>query len=367
MPASLVTDGTGTLLTRVDEGDGSVRRALMPLRGHAIVVAPSRARAVWASMNGDSLLSFDPHSLELETFVSAHGEGFIGGGHAVFTAAGDQVLVAERKRYGPQPARPEEQFGRITIRDPKDLSVLESYSCHGVSPHQIRILADGRHIAISNYGSTNLPKPGEPLQILEPSLTVLELASGRLLTKWIGPDPRYELRHLAAHSLDRIAAILAHVVPAEDAQSLRLARDRVYEPDLSVEADYAYLPAPIQFYDAAQPNRPKAASLPSDARDARQGQSIVYDPDHDEVIVTFASSHRVIAFDAASGGIKTIVETDRLGLRYPRGLALHPDGAHYAVSGSWRGIQLFRRGSHEPSLARAMHAVFFDHSHLAIT
>src|SRR5687767_11911639 len=33
-------DGPLTLVTRIDEADGSVRRALMPLRGHAISVRP---------------------------------------------------------------------------------------------------------------------------------------------------------------------------------------------------------------------------------------------------------------------------------------------------------------------------------------
>ncbi len=28
-------------------------------------------------------------------------------------------------------------------------------------------------------------------------------------------------------------------------------------------------------------------------------------------------------------------------------LALHPDGVHYVVSGSWENVFVFRRGSHE--------------------
>ena len=356
----------GTLLTRVSEHDGSVRRALMPLRGHAVTVAPSGKSAVWASMNGDSFLSLDPESLEIERFAASHGEAFIGGGHAAFSADGRELFVAERKRYGPLPERPEAQFGQVTIRDPATLAVLETYSCHGVSPHQIVLLADGKHLAISNYGSVNQPEPGEDLIIMEPSLTVLELASGKLVEKWIGPDPQFEVRHLAAHRLDRIAAILAREATAEEAKPLRQAREEIYEPDFTAQPEYAYLPAPIQFYDASRPDAPAVATLPSKADDARQGQSILYDPDHDETIVTFASSHRVIVFDAANGRIKKIIPTDSLGLRYPKGIALHPDGAHYAVSGSWRGIHLFRRGSHEIQLERALHSLFFDHSHMAI-
>lgn len=359
-------EGPGTLLTRVSEADGSVTRALLPITGHAIAVAPSGGRAVWASMNGESLLSFDPRSLALESFARPRGADYIGGGHADFTADGRQVLFVERKRYGPRPARPQEQYGQVTIRDPADLSVLERYSCHGVSPHQIRILRDGRHVAISNYGSVNAPSAGEAPEILEPSLTLLELVSGRLVEKWVGPDLRYEVRHLAADRLDRIAAVLARRVTTAEIRKVNRARPEIYEPDFSVLEEVAYMPAPVQFYDARQADTPPRASLPDRPMAARQGQSILYDPEHDEMIVSFASSHNVIVFAAASGRIRKIVRTDRLGLRYPRGLALHPDGAHYAVSGSWRGLHLFRRGSHEHTVARALHTVFFDHSHLAV-
>ena len=359
-------EGRGTLVTQIDERDGSVRRALLPILGHAISVAPRGDLAVWNSMNGDSLVSFDPASLDLVGFARPRGEAFIGGGHAAFTADGRHVLFTERKRYGEPPARAEDQFGQITIRDPQSLDVLERYDCHGISPHQVELLADGQHIAVSNYGSVNQPGPGERLQIVEPSVTLLELSSGRLVEKWVGPDLRYEVRHLAVGGRERIAAILVREVESAEAQDLHAGFGDITEPDFSAQSHTAYLPAPVQFYGASGSSSAVTATLPEPPELARQGQSLVYDPRHDEMIVTFASSHTVIVFAAESGSVRNIIRTDRLGLRYPRGIALHPDGEHYAVSGSWRGILLFRRGSHVADAARALHAVFFDHSHLAI-
>jgi hypothetical protein len=122
----------------------------------------------------------------------------------------------------------------------------------------------------------------------------------------------------------------------------------------------------VGFHAAA---RPLAAwqSFPEDPLLARQAQSIVYDRASDEFIATFTSSHAIGVFAGADGRVKRIIQTDRLGLRYPRGLALHPDGQHYAVSGSWRDMLLFRRGTHEVNVGRSIYAVLFEHSHLSIS
>ena len=73
-----------------------------------------------------------------------------------------------------------------------------------------------------------------------------------------------------------------------------------------------------------------------------------------------------IAFDAASGAVKHVMHTDRMGLRRPRGLALHPDGVHYVVSGSRENVFVFRRASHDLVREACRYEVLFDHGHLAI-
>lgn len=70
----------------------------------------------------------------------------------------------------------------------------------------------------------------------------------------------------------------------------------------------------------------------------------------------------MIAFD----GAKATIRTDRLGLRYPRGVALHPDGVHYVVSGSWSDLITFRRADHEVMRPRCYYETFFEHSHLTV-
>jgi uncharacterized protein DUF1513 len=351
-------DGPLTLLTRIDEADGSVRRALMPLRGHAISVRPGGGLAVWNSMEGATLVSFDPASLELGQMRGFEGEAMVGGGHAVFLADG-LVAIAERKQRQSYTGRPADHYGQVTIREAESLRVLESFSSHGMAPHDMVLIDGGGQVAIAHYGSHVAEGAWRP-QIAEPCIAILELGSGKLVEKLRPSETGAELRHLAGISADRLAAVLVRRGSADEEAGLLASRSEVYEPDTSPWDEGAFLPAPVVGF--AREGRWQR--LPPDALLARQAQTILYDRVSDEFIATFTSSHAIGVFAAADGRVKRMIQADRLGLRYPRGLALHPDGLHYAVSGSWRDLMLFRRGSHEAVAGRAIPAVLFEHSHM---
>jgi len=67
------------------------------------------------------------------------------------------------------------------------------------------------------------------------------------------------------------------------------------------------------------------------------------------------------------GDLRQIVLTEPVGLSYPCGVALHPDGLHYVVTGGWRGLYLFRRGDHQLNRDATNHTRFFGHSHIVVT
>jgi len=95
-----------------------------------------------------------------------------------------------------------------------------------------------------------------------------------------------------------------------------------------------------------------------------RGQSIVYDPVHDEVLATYTTSNRVVVFDGKNGSFKRAIQTDLHGLHLPRGITLHPDGLHYVVSGERNGLYLFSRGQHELNRERCFYHSFFGHAHI---
>jgi hypothetical protein len=89
--------------------------------------------------------------------------------------------------------------------------VLGSVSSYGIDPHDIRLLPDGFHLAIVNYGS--VPRAGGsdlgvPRHVVEAAVTVVELRDGRLVHK-IVTGREMELRHLAAGGRARLFAIQA--------------------------------------------------------------------------------------------------------------------------------------------------------------
>jgi hypothetical protein len=323
-------------------------------------------------MNRNTMVSFSPDTLEMITWGRPQRREWIGGGHAVFTLDGRYLLVTERYPHLPFSGKPEDHFGMITVRDPETLRVIDSFSCYGIAPHEINVLEDSKHIAVANYGSTKPPKSRarNPLPfIVEPCVTVLDLQSGRLVYKVTAPRKVNEVRHLAAYNLRRVFAIQARLGTEQEGQEQMDGYPEVYERDRTADKGRTYLSAPVLRLDfsGTGAETPKALEIrASDPLLMRHGLSIIYEPTFDEVIATFPSSHCYMVFDGANGHIKHVVHTDQLGLRYPCGLALYPNGTHYAISGYWQNLFLFRRGSHELDRSAYRYHVFFGHSHIAI-
>lgn len=362
-------DGPITMLSRVGGPGEPVRRAVFPIsRGHGVSV--HEAVGFFGGFNSTAMLTFDPDSLDMISLVRPHREGWVGGGHAVFTPDGRHLLVTERQARRPYSGRADGHFGMVAVREARSLKVVDSYSCHGIAPHQIGVLADGKHVAIANYGSTAPPAgTGDSVlpHMVEPCVTILELESGRLVHKILAPDVENQVRHLAAHSLERTMVIQAREGEIGEDLDLMLGREDVYVRDFTSKPNTVYLPAPVLQLTGAAGTPPQARPISAaDPLLMRHGLSIVYEPRFDQFIATFPTANCFMIFDGAGGGITRIVRTEPLGLSYPSGVALHTDGRHYLITGSWRGLLVFRRGSHELNREAMNNVLFFGHSHIAV-
>ncbi|RLA19840.1 MAG: hypothetical protein DRQ56_04505 [Gammaproteobacteria bacterium] len=359
--------GPRTMVTRIKEADQSIKRAVFPLSGHHISIDHKRQQAFFSSIDGETMVLFDVDNLELLALVGPHQTGYVGGGHAVYLPDDKYIVTTERRHYLPYSGNPKQHYGCITVRDAKTLNVLEAYSCGGINPHDIALMADGRHVAVSNYGSTDWPVAGKILpHVVEPSLTIIDLESGKVVRKIIGSNRNNEIRHVAAHNMDRIFAIQTRMVESSESRALLSQGKEVIDVDLASPEGIFYAPAPLLGLSTTSGNPLIKEIFPKNNLLFRQGQTIIYDPVYDEAIVTFASGNIIAVIDGKSQRIIKIIRTDHMGLHHPRGVALHPDGIHYAVSGSWRDIYLFKRGVHELNRDRCLYTTFYDHSHLSI-
>jgi hypothetical protein len=363
--------GVVTMATRLGPA-GAVDRALFPLAGHAIAVAPGGAAALFVAMNGAELVRFDTGRLDLVDIHAPHEEGFVFGGHAVFLEEHGIVIVSERRDVRmPYAGDPEAHFGRLSVRDIASLEVLDAWNCHGIAPHDLALTADRRYVAVANYGSTAWPAgveaPVEGVDYgVEPCLTVLEVPTGALVDKRVGSNPRVEVRHVAAPRLGFVVGLQVRATDPAEAQRALRGRDEVYEADPSDREGLGYLPVPLLVADATDGTGASRAVIAEDRARMVRGQSIVGDPVHDEVIATYTSSN-TIAVVGGDGVLRRLIATDVLGLRWPRGLALLPDGEHYAVAGDWENIFVFRRGSHELVREACRYDTLYGHSHLTAT
>ena len=359
------TDAAQKMLTRVGF-DGSVRQALLPVAAHDVEISPDRSIGILCSMDGDQHTAFDPETLEMAAVGPSLGNGWRGGGHAVYVDQGKTVILSERAPAAAYQGRLEAHYGRLTVRDPKTLRIAETYSTHGIDPHDIRLTADGKHIVTANYGSIVSARTGAhtiPRTVVQASITVIEVASGKLVDKRVTGKGKVELRHLAAGRLDRIFAIQA-LYGSDRQDSRQLASEDVaYDADLTTEPGYNYMPAATLKYDASRGTVKKMGDARSQPL-MRHGLSIRYDDLHDEAIATYPSSHQVMAFDGATGSLSHRLDTRTVGLRYPCGVTMLPDGRHYAVTGHWENMFVFERGTHRLVRDLCLYPLFFGHSHI---
>src|SRR5690606_14568758 len=131
-----------------------IRQTLLPVAAHDVEVSPDRSIGVLCSMDGEQHTAFDPDTLELAAIGPSLGNGWRGGGHAVYLNGGETIVLSERAPYEPYQGKMERHYGRLTIRNPRTLKIDGTYSTYGIEPHDIRLTSDGKYIVAANYGST---------------------------------------------------------------------------------------------------------------------------------------------------------------------------------------------------------------------
>ena len=171
------------------------------------------------------------------------------------------------------------------------------------------------------------------------------------------------MRHLAAGSLDRIFAIQSAYGSDREDTSQRSEDSLAYEADLTSEPGMNYISAATLKYDARTKKLTKMGDRKAN-KHMQHGLSIRYDDRHDQVLASYPSAHQLMIFDGETGGIVQRIDTRKIGMRYPCGITLLPDGEHYAVTGHWENLFVFERGSHRLVRDLCLYPVFFGHSHI---
>ena len=357
-------DQTITMLTKFGL-DGSIRQALFPIWGHDIAISPDKRTGFFGSMERQTYVAFDPKTLDLVTLGRPFQPDWIGGGHSAFLSSG-VLAVTERAPRRPYSGRPEDHFGRVTLREPRSLRIVGDFSTHGIAPHEIRLLDDDKHAVLANYGTT-IPASGSkdygtPRHIVEACVTIVEIDSGKLVEKYHG-NSKEELRHLCARDRDTIFAIQTEMIKEHEDRAFFRGRSTAHTIDPTNVNNTSFGVAATMHTNAAKGRLEKVGSR-ADQQLMRHGLSIEYDPNYDEVIASYPATHAVMVFDASSGQVKQKLDCEPLGLQYPSGIAMLPGQNYYVVAGYWQNLYVFERGSHKLQRELSHYPVNFGHSHI---
>jgi hypothetical protein len=194
---------------------GSLFRIALPGRGHAAAAHPTRAEAVaFARRPGTFALVID-----CATGATRHQltppEGLQFNGHGAYSPDGSLLMTSE--------VVAETSEGRIGLWDTALYTRLTDWPSHGLGPHEIKRLADGR-LVVANGGIRTDPVDRTKLNIpdMAPNLTLLA-ADGALLDQVDLPDLRQNsIRHLALQGETIAFAMQWEGDPAEPVPQLGL-------------------------------------------------------------------------------------------------------------------------------------------------
>jgi hypothetical protein len=187
-------DGSHAVLLLSASG-AVVREIPLSARGHDIAVHAASGRAVaFARRPGTFAVAFNLHD-QSPPIVFDAGEGRHFYGHGVFSTDGRLLYVTENDFA--------QERGVISVYDVEaGYRKSGEFASHGVGPHDVLLLEDGRTLAIANGGIDTVPDSGRAdlnLDTMQPSLTFVDCLSGQLIAKHaLGDDlHRLSIRHLA--------------------------------------------------------------------------------------------------------------------------------------------------------------------------
>ena len=187
-------DDRGNFSAALFSLDGDVKSVVLPGRGHDIALRPDSGEWVaFARHPGKFGVAVPLDNREPTWFQSRPDRHF--SGHGVFSADG-KILYATEYDY-------DHARGVIGVRDATGgYKQIAEFDAHGMEPHDITLLSDGRTMVIANGGIRTHPDSGrEELNIpdMKPSLVYVDVTNGDLIEEHrLAPElHQLSIRHLA--------------------------------------------------------------------------------------------------------------------------------------------------------------------------
>jgi uncharacterized protein len=184
-PGRFVDTRTGQMsfvLCLFDLDQGGSRTVDMTFFGHGLAVHPREPwRAVMFEKKGPGACEVDLRAGRvLRPLTTPAGRAFYG--HGAYSRDGKLLFATENEL--------DTRDGLVAVRDASSLVELGRFPTYGKSPHDCRLIDDGRTLAITNGG-------GRADEDAPPSVTFVDIQSEKLQEKLVFRTPRINAGHLA--------------------------------------------------------------------------------------------------------------------------------------------------------------------------
>ncbi len=186
----------------------------LPGRGHGITVSPDgRTAVLMARRPGTYGLAVDLASGRALRWFEAPSDRHFHG-HGVYSGDGQRFYTTENDFDNGR--------GVIGVWDvAAGFRRVGEWSSHGIEPHDIRLMPDGRTLVVANGGIVTHPDSGRArlnLDEMDSSLVLMDGIDGALVGQWrLAPELRLlSIRHLSVNGAGQVAIGLQHQGPEDE-------------------------------------------------------------------------------------------------------------------------------------------------------
>ena len=201
--------------------------ARVPMRAHGCAIDPHDPLRVvyFARRPGTRAFEFDRATNTVRTACDTpRGRHFAG--HGVFSADGAWLFTPEHDY--------ENARGVVAVRDARTFAIAAEIDTRGIDPHEVAWSPDRTRLVVANGGILTHPRSyRDKLNIptMDPSLCIIETASGECIEQWRLPDHLLSIRHLAVAADGRVAVGLQYEGEPEHAPAIAA----LYRPGIGLE------------------------------------------------------------------------------------------------------------------------------------
>lgn len=199
---------TGTLLSAYEDARGDqyvggvslkdqqVFGTRVPMRAHGCAVHPTDPNRVlfFARRPGTQAFELDRVTMQARTVFTTESGRHLAG-HGTYSADGSLILTPEHDF--------ERARGVVVARDARSFAVVGEIDTSGIDPHELAWLPDHRSLLVANGGIMTHPRTFRRklnIPTMDPSLCVIDAATGQRKEQWRLPDHLLSIRHVSMTS-----------------------------------------------------------------------------------------------------------------------------------------------------------------------